>query len=341
MFPSAAPVVVSAPGKVMVSGEYVVLEGRPAVVAAASARVRVILSPRRSDRSPIHSAGSLEVATLPPEALLARACAEQAFGALPSMDLAIDTRALRSGDRKFGLGSSAATAVGVAAAIAASHGHDPSDSEVRARLLPLALAAHRTIAPEGSGADVVASVFGGFVRVCRPRRSSPAVSERDPTAVEVTPLDWPPSLLLALIWTGKPARTSELVGRVRDFAARDPGAYGRAMARLAEAASALLMAIERGDVGAAIEAAAAHGEAMARLGEAAGLPIVTAELARAADVARSVGGAAKPSGAGGGDVALAFLPGEAARTDLEAACREAGLIPLPLGLGDDGPRLEQ
>lgn len=316
----------------MVSGEYVVLEGAPALVAAAAARAFATLTPRptgASDRSPAQSAGSPDAHPLPPEAVLARRCAEAFFGALPPMDLAIDTSALRSDGRKLGLGSSAAAAAATVAAVAAAHGLDPSDPAIRARILPLALEGHAAIAPEGSGADVAASTLGGFVRV-----------RRDGTHLDAARVEWPASLHLALVWTGHPARTSALVATVKSLAARDPDAYRRAITPLHEAAAALLDAIERGDVRAAIEHAAAHGDAMQLLGETAGAPIVTAELTKAATLARAVGGAAKPSGAGGGDVALAFLPNERAERELGDACALAGLTLLSLRLGDDGVRLE-
>jgi phosphomevalonate kinase len=329
---------VSAPGKVMISGEYVVLDGAPAVVAAAGARAIVELRSRASgggrDRSPGSPSRSLDPASLPPEAVVARRCAERELGALDTT-MTIDTRELRGedgpeGPRKLGLGSSAAAAAGAVAAIAAAHGRDISRPEIRAELLPIALEGHAAVAPEGSGADVAASMLGGFVRFRRDR-------ER---VLEAASIAWPEALRLALIWTGKPARTSDLVRSVKALEARDPSTYRRAIAPLHEAAGALLAAIERADVAAAIEAAGAHGDAMQLLGEAAGAPIVTEELAKAAAIARAVGGAAKPSGAGGGDVAIAFVGSARSLRDLEDACRGSDLTLLSLHLGDDGPRRE-
>ena len=328
------PIVVSAPGKVMVSGEYVVLEGAPAIVAAAPARAIVRLSPHPADGSPPPTGGSPDSPSLPPEALLSRRCAEASFGPAAfsghPMTLSVDTSALRSDGRKLGLGSSAAAAAATVAAVAAVHGLDPSDPAVRARLLPIALEGHRAVGPEGSGADVAASTLGGFVRFRRDR-------ER---VLEATCIEWPASLHVALIWTGTPARTSDLVAQVKSLAARDPRAYEHAISRLREAAATLLSAIERGDSKGAIEACAAHHDAMQLLGESAGAPIVTDSLHKAAAVAAAVGGAAKPSGAGGGDVAIAFLPSERARAELGDACRAAGLTLLPMMLGDEGPRIE-
>jgi len=321
--------IVSAPGKVMVSGEYVVLTGSTALVAATDARVRVHLSPRAPDGSPPPVGGSQDPRTLPPEALLAHRLAEEVLGLLPPMNLSVDTRALREGDRKLGLGSSAAAAAGVVAAVAAAHGLDVTSPQVRTRLLPIALEGHRAVAPDGSGADVAASMLGGLVRV-----------RREGGSVEATSVAWPSSLHFALLWTGSPARTSDLVARVRSAAARDAAGHERALGPLREAAARLLDAIERDDRVAAIDAVGAHHEAMSDLGRWADAPIVTPSLARAAELAREVGGASKPSGAGGGDVALAVLPDASARSALEQACLAAGLTLLPLRLGDGGPCVE-
>ena len=58
-------------------------------------------------------------------------------------------------------------------------------------------------------------------------------------------------------------------------------------------------------------------------------------MARAAELARSLGGAAKPSGAGGGDLGVAFFADERAARDFAARCPE-GLLVLDLQLGATG-----
>lgn len=317
----------------MISGEYVVLEGAPALVAAAAARAFVTLETRPGgahDGSPDPNGLSPSSSELPPEVLLSRSCAERVFGALPAMALQFDTSALRSEGQKLGLGSSAAAAAATVACVAHAHGENLRDPELRQRLLALALEGHASIAPEGSGADVAASTLGGFVRV-----------QRNGSALDARSVEWPEGVHLSLVWTGKPARTSDLVRLVKAFSARDAVTYRRAIAPLHEAAHGLLGAIERGDISATIDCAAAHHDAMDRLGRTVGAPIVTPELALANELARSVGGAAKPSGAGGGDVAIAFLRHEESRNELAEACRERGLTLLSLELGDEGIRMEE
>jgi phosphomevalonate kinase len=49
-----------------------------------------------------------------------------------------------------------------------------------------------------------------------------------------------------------------------------------------------------------------------------------------ATLAAAFGGAAKPSGAGGGDVAVALLPDPEARAHFERACDDAGFHRIPV-----------
>ncbi len=318
---------VTAPGKLMISGEYVVLDGAEALVMAVDRRLVVIGSEVAGDRSGAPIAGSPDHGSLPPEALLARQHAEVALGEAERMELTLDASALKSGDDKLGLGSSSAASAAAAGAVLAWHGEDPAAH--RRDILRWALAGHRAIAPEGSGADVAAATLGGIVRFTRAE------------AEEAAEVEWPYGMHVDVIWTGTPARTSELVRRVKALEAGDPAAYRVRMGALREAADALREAVVAGDAGAAVEAADAHGRAMGALGDAAGAPIVTEALARVAAIARDCGGGAKPSGAGGGDVALGFFTRAEDAAAFRAACAEAGLTPLSLSLGAEGVRVEE
>lgn len=313
--------VISAPGKVVISGEYAVLTGTVAIVAAVDARARV-----RAWRGP---EGSDPAAPLPPEVVEARRVAEQHLGAVSDLHLALDTQALREGDRKYGLGSSAAAAAAAVGAVMDAHGLS-IDAAARRELLQLAHEGHRAVAPKGSGVDVAAASLGGFLRF----RSDGA------EIAEATPILWPAGLVPALVWTGTPARTSELVAQIDALRGRDPAAHARAIGAVAEAAERFAAALAASNVGEAIAALDAHGLAMGALGRAADAPIVTEALGRAADLARELGGAAKPSGAGGGDIAIALLPSVEAARELLRRAPEAGLTPLDLALGGEGVRVE-
>lgn len=321
----------------MISGEYAVLEGARALVAAVNRRARVVLdalpdaapqhdSPPVASQSTAGSGGSPGVAPFPPEVLLTRERAELAFGAV-TMDLMLDVSPLREGDRKLGLGSSAAASVATAAAVAAARGLDV-DAE-RHAILAAALEGHRAVAPEGSGADVLASALGGFVSLTR-----------DEEGIDIEVIDGAPSFVWRVVWTGSPARTSDFVRAVKGLAARDRAAYDHAIHAIDDASNRFIDAFEADDVRTGIGALRDHHHALAALGVAAGVPIVTESLAQAASFAEAEGGAAKPSGAGGGDVAIALFDDDSSAARFETRCRDAGLTPIPMGLGAEGVRFE-
>lgn len=325
----------------MVGGEYAVLAGAPAVVAAVQARARVhfvtaaVAEARETAAAARHEAGdgwdgtAIASPERFPEAFAARRLAEQALGPVPGR-LAVDVSALRRAGQKLGVGSSAAAAAAASAAVHAWHGADVAAPEVRARALRFALEGHREVAPRGSGADVAAAALGGFVRFRRPG------GVEDP-AYEAAALPAPEGLSLRVVWTGEAASTRELIAKVEALRVKDPALHGRCMDRLADEAAAFVSAFETGVARPVVDAAARYHAAMKALGEAADAPIVEARLDRAATLAAAHGGAAKPSGAGGGDVALAFFESGAEADAFTAAAASAGLTPLALRLGGPGP----
>ncbi len=298
--------VVSAPGKMMLFGEYAVLRGAEAVVAAVDARVeaRVIA----------------DACSLPPEvsATLAQAGAEVA--------LSLDASALRAGDRKLGLGSSSAGAAAAAGVALALRGDDPAAH--RDQAFAWAFDGHRAVAPRGSGADIAAAVHGGILRF-RPTEGRPVLS----------PLALPEGVVPAIVWTGHPARTSDFLDAVSAFSERDAAACDACFARLAEASRDALSALD-GTTEDLLRATAAYHDAMDALGQGAEIPIVEERLAQVASRAAAFGGAAKPSGAGGGDVAIAFFPDEEARFAFQSGCLDDGFGILRIGLGAEGVRRE-
>jgi phosphomevalonate kinase len=181
----------------------------------------------------------------------------------------------------------------------------------------------------GSGVDVACSVYGGALRFTRSQGN-----------VEIAPVELPDNLRLTFIWAGKPASTAELIGRVKQLAETHPLRHDSAIARLTAQAHAFAQAVAANDAAALITAADAYGQAMAQLGDAAACEIVTRPLAVCAALARRHGGAAKPSGAGGGDLGVAFTVGAEATHALREDLRGAGLIVLTLGAPAPGLRLE-
>lgn len=305
---------VSAPGKMMISGEYAVLEGAPAIVAAVQTRALAwVAEGEHEDRAS---------ETRFPEAFASAAIAASTLGIDPP-PFRIDVSALRRAGQKLGVGSSSAAAAAAAALVYALADAPLDDPGV----LRAALDGHREVAPSGSGADVAACTLGGFVRYQR---------KAGTWDVSATPIDWPTSLVARVAWTGSAASTHELVGMVHQLRDTRPHDYQVAMKRLAEESERFVESFATD----AIAATQAYYQAMEALGDAAGAPIVEERLRNVSTLARDCGGAAKPSGAGGGDVALAVFDSQAAAERFESAAQSAGIEILDVPLGGPGVRVE-
>lgn len=294
-----------APGKIVLSGAYAVLEGAPALVAAV-------------DRYVVADT-TREAPCVTPEvrqALLERAGAKAPW---------FDARALRdeARDRKLGLGSSAAILVASLAALELDQEPDLEDGELVRRVLPAALAAHRAAQGGGSGIDVAASAVGGILVF--ERASSAGVL---PT---VAPAELPASLFIRVFSSGASASTADMLARVAALREDHADEYRATMAQLCTAAGAAAGARD-GDT--FVSACRLQRDTLAELGRLASAPIVTAE-ARALQNAVGTRGVVLPSGAGGGDIVL-FIGTEPPDAEIEAAARSLDLLALSVSLGARG-----
>jgi phosphomevalonate kinase len=301
---------VTAPGKLVLLGEYAVLDGFPAIVAAVNRRASGQFVPGREPESPLVD--------------IAVRHAKDALGpnrsALPRGSVLVDTSAFFAPNgTKMGIGSSAATAAVSVGAVLEMAGLSVTDSTDL--IFDVALASHREAQGGlGSGADVAAAVYGGMLHYTR-SGSGPAAIRRLPPLAGVE---------MVVFATGTPSSTVDCLQGVAAFAKTSLERHRQLLLPIAEAVTrfeAGLFARDAGEIFAAI--GAAH-TGMDLLGQAAGVPIVTPVLAHAAVLASEVGGAAKPSGAGGGDVGIAFLPDPEAAEEFRTRARDLGLGILDL-----------
>jgi phosphomevalonate kinase len=302
-----------APGKVMLAGEYAVLEGGDALVMAV-------------DRFAIARLG--EGAPLPRESVATLAAAQREGVLACDHVIHLDTRALEDGDRKLGLGSSAAGCS--AALVLAATEEGVAVNARRARLAALARRGHREAQGGGSGVDVLASMHGGVIAV-----RFPEGTDREPV---VESMAWPSSLPWCVLWTGVPVRTAELIRAVKTFAARDAKGMAECMTAIRDAAAQFEAALRAANAADAVRAVRAHATAMDRLGTSSDAHIVTDAMRQLATAVEPLGGAIKPSGAGGGDIVFAVAQDRSALDAVIRAGREKGFVPLDLAIDPKGAR---
>lgn len=290
-----------APGKLVLSGAYAVLEGAPAWVSAVD-RYAIANS---SETSPFTT----------PEYVAAR---------VPDPQPHFDASALRDDGEKLGLGSSAAILVACLGAVHMQHTPALPLDELRRRVFDQALPAHQAAQRGGSGVDVAASSFGGYLL---------ARSTTDGLELEAAA---PGGDLVLRVWsTGRPASTSELLRAVFALKRSAPHAFDSAMGRQHQAAEDAARALRQGSTQALLAALDRQHHALERLGRESGVDIVVDAVRQMHALASRSGAVVLPSGAGGGDIS--FYAGlNAPSDDLLALVGRLGQKPLDLAFGAEG-----
>lgn len=295
-----------APGKIVLSGAYAVLEGAPSIVAAVD-RFVVADATRPAAFVTDEVRAAIEAGVI---------------AAAPWFDAStLRTPSPDGSSRKLGLGSSAAILVASIAAASGDRLLEATPGSLAAAVFPAAYAAHRRAQPGGSGIDVAASAFGGVI----------AASIRDGW-LDVAPHPLPAGTVVEVFASPVSASTGDLLRKVRAFAAADPPRYRRLLDAAARGAEAAIAATTKAALVAAI---AAQLDALAELGDASGAGIVTPEVAALRPEAAREGGLFGPSGAGGGDIAV-FLGGQPSSERLRELARARGYTLLDLTVGAPG-----
>jgi mevalonate kinase len=196
----------SAPGSLMIMGEYAVLHDYPAIVAAIDRRITVTLRPRDDDRIILTSALGRFTSTW--QALDIQAPFTYLLTALQTAPLTqgcdIDVKATFAST--LGLGSSAAVTVATLAALDQWQGKPLKKPD----LLQRATAIIQRVQGGGSGADAAASVYGGVITY-------------HATTHRVCPLA--DTLPLVVIYSGEKTTTTDAIAALKKKQTQDPDRY--------------------------------------------------------------------------------------------------------------------
>jgi phosphomevalonate kinase len=359
----------SAPGKLVLLGEYAVLTGAPAWVTAVDRRAQVTLAPaapteRRADarfRLRASEVGVRDAAfTLGPDGRLCfderlpspgglavlqavlsdawRRSLEQGREPRP-LAISIDTSELfrapgATAGQKLGLGSSAAVTVCLLRGLVRAWG--------------LRCAGGQGEPCEGlSSEQTEERIMLRLACDLHQRAQGGAGSGIDVAAAllggslryqlvgglpAARQLHWPVQLGMLPVWSGRAASTPALLQAVRRFAQQRPRAHAKLLASMADISTEALAALASGELGTVVAAFDAYGALLAELGRRSQAPIVTPEHEAIAACVRSQGAAYKPSGAGGGDLGVALWAGQ--HDDVEDRLRRslgrAGFPVVPL-----------
>ncbi len=309
------PIHSSAPGKLVVAGEYAVLDGAPAISLAVASRAKVSIEAARdlctlvvisSDRDVFEFGWTRDGHVSYPGRQPAErgTMLQQVVSSLksslpatmPLVRITIDSSEFYSAEtvQKLGLGSSAAVCVALTAAL---HRLFESSADIDA----LCFQVHSDFqGGKGSGVDVASSLGGGLIRFQR----QPAQSAAE--LPQIKALESLQGLHMLPVWTGCAASTSEMLQRLDTYRNSSPDGYQQLIDELTQMSTQLIEVWQQQNIAAVLDLVALYADGLQRLDAAADVGIYSEPHLEFQRRAASIGAVYKPSGAGGGDFGLIF-----------------------------------
>ncbi len=342
-----------APGKLVIVGEYAVLEGAPGLAVAVDVRAEARIRPMPGSGNQllipdtgesfrfrwVAGSGTRWEGVSPGAfGLPLEACAEilavrgllPHATELPACQIELVTAAFHQagpdGHRvKLGLGSSAAIVVALTGALLRFAG---GPALPRQMLIAICHEAHRRLqGGAGSGIDVATAITGGAVAIDFARDQGAGMS-----VPRAHPVSWPRQLSMAAVWSGESASTPFMLGRLRAYRERDATRFASHMERLGANAAQAVAAWNAEDAPGVLGAIAGYESGLRLLDAAAGIGIFSPVHERLRAIAVKHGAVYKPSGAGGGDFGIALTDSRAVDRAVRAAFATAGFRVLDVDL---------
>lgn len=345
---------VSAPGKLFIAGEYAVVEpGNQAIIIAVNQFVTVTLKKAKKSGSiksaqfgnyPVYFKRENDALVLdkrdnPFHYILAAIdivenYAKECHKTLELFHLNIESGLDNGRGTKYGLGSSGAVTVATVEALCQFY--DLPYSPII--LFKLAALAHLSIQNNGSCGDVAASVYGGWIAFSTFDQAWVQKKCQELSLKELLALPWPyltiqpitppENLQLVIGWTGTPASTANLVDQVQKSEYKD--AYQNFLKESQACVTEMIAAFSSKDLKAFQVGITKNRQLLQALSQLSEVNIETAALNRLVEIADCHGGAAKSSGAGGGDCGIAIFSKENDIKNVLCEWEKSGISYLPL-----------
>lgn len=347
-------VTAQAPGKLYIAGEYAVVEtGYPAIIVALNQFVTVtvekkakygsIVSKQYQENSLLWQRDGDEMVFdnrdnpfhyILSAIKLTEQYAREQGKPMELYRLFVDSDLDSDDGKKYGLGSSAAVTVATVKALNLFYDLQMTSDQ----LYKLSAIAHLDVQGNGSLGDIAASVYGGWIAYQSFDKEWLAAERREHTLSELLTMDWPqlsiellhaPEALRLLIgWTGSPASTSRLVDKIAIAKAQKQKEYQQFLADSRETIQQMIQGFRDHSLAVIQTCLRRNRQSLDDLARFSKVEIETDALKTMCELAEDAGGAAKSSGAGGGDCGIVLIDRTKETTNLLKAWTQHNIEPL-------------
>lgn len=353
--------IINVPGKLMIAGEYAVLEPETSgVILAVNRYITVKVTPSKEycissslqktelswdyDKEKGVKFKNSDTALLLVSPFISSAL-DIVFQYLELIEISQETFHIeitsqlddKKTGKKYGLGSSAAIVVGIITAVL-DYFKVLEKTSLETRFY-LCATAHLKAQGSGSCADIAACVYGGWVwfrsfsvtwlldRINKEVKLEEILKTPWP-GLMITRLTPPDDLYFYSGWTKKAAKTPDMVNQVFEFKRKNPKSYKQFNDMSNKATKRLIEGFLDQNTENIIDAIGSNRKALLYLEQESGIAIETKELRTLCNIGELYGNG-KPSGAGGGDCGI-VLTNRDVKDILWKAWEKEGIQPLSL-----------
>jgi len=354
--------IVSAPGKLFISGEWAVLEPKnPAIVVAVKKIIfakitdsqdkKIHLSLKNYNLKNLKAEfqkGHLRfLRKLKPEEkkllIFAKKAIEVGLGYLGKWK-PFKLELWARNKEKIGFGFSAASSVAIIGALLKFN----KEKLEKEKIFKLASLSHFLAQGKlGSGADIAASVYGGCLacdgvnvnwlkKQVKKEKNLRKIVEMSWPNFYVEKLNLPKELKLLVGWTGRPSSTPELIKKIKRWQKKAPKTYKRIISCISRTTKKMILSFRKKNKKQILNLIKENEKYLKELGEESGTEIVTKKLKVLSEIAERFGGAGKIAGAGGGDCGICFVSSQKSADKIKREWKKNGIIALKIKIDQSG-----
>jgi len=365
---------ITAPGKLMLSGEWSVLEdGVPCIVMAVDQRVSVEINP--SEEIILNAKGTdfsakakFENGSLQIDAdektkeffLFVAKSVESALkylneSGIQTKNFSIETNSidtvvdLPNGQKaKVGFGSSAAIVAATVAAVLSYHGQEINSLEAKQKIFKLGCIAHYLAQGKiGSSFDVAASTYGGVLVYQKPdmkwvtkqfeeKKGVKEIVQTEWPLFIAEPIELPTNFNLSIGFVGNSASTKELILKINTAKEKNKAEYDGLIMSIKSVTEKMIHAIKSNTQSEVLSLIKQNRLLLKEFSDWSSNNLETKELSTLADIADKNLGAGKFSGAGGGDCGIAVTFDKESKQKIEEEWSMNNITPIMVGIANKG-----